>query len=198
MSEEECERWEVPKLTPSIARYSSVKLHSWPKQVYTALHEWQIAQGFDPTTTDFAQHLGIGYRELEIIGTKMASKSRFEEATEDQATSSSDTATVADSNSMASRSETPNVAEPVVECGEADAIAAKVEDADEHRQAAHVDVNPNDPGSQSTSVVKDAPDETGTDNHTTEMGDQEPKETKSKSWWSWEAIAGSGISAFAI
>ncbi|KAK7017093.1 hypothetical protein VNI00_018685 [Paramarasmius palmivorus] len=197
MSDEVCERWEVPQLTFSVEPYS--RLQSWPKQAYTALHEWQIAQGFDPTTADFARHLGLP--ELEIIGTKTASKNRFEEATEDQASSSSNTATVADSNSTASRSETHNVVKPVVECGEADAIAAKVEDTDEHHQAALTDVNTNTPGSQITSVVRDAPDETGTDNHTTETkdtGDQEPKETNSKSWWSWEAIAGSGISAFAI
>ncbi|KAG7097654.1 hypothetical protein E1B28_004983 [Marasmius oreades] len=32
--------------------------YSWPTETYETIHRWQIARGFDPTTTDFARYLG--------------------------------------------------------------------------------------------------------------------------------------------
>jgi hypothetical protein len=44
----------LPKLTLK----PHVFLHSWSKYVYDAIHTWQVARGFDPTTSDFARSLG--------------------------------------------------------------------------------------------------------------------------------------------
>ncbi|KAF9254224.1 hypothetical protein L218DRAFT_818144, partial [Marasmius fiardii PR-910] len=33
--------------------------YSWPTRIYKALHDYQIARGFDPKTTMFAQFLGF-------------------------------------------------------------------------------------------------------------------------------------------
>ncbi|KAF9254896.1 hypothetical protein L218DRAFT_885297, partial [Marasmius fiardii PR-910] len=30
---------------------------SWPTKLYKALYDYQVAKGFDPTTTDFSQSL---------------------------------------------------------------------------------------------------------------------------------------------
>ena len=65
MTEEEVEQWGVPILTP---RTSYINLISWPSSIYTTLYDWQVACGFDPTTADFARH--IGEPELEILGPK--------------------------------------------------------------------------------------------------------------------------------
>ncbi|KAF9262796.1 hypothetical protein L218DRAFT_843403, partial [Marasmius fiardii PR-910] len=32
---------------------------SYPAEVYKRLHSWQVARGFDPTTTEFAKHCGL-------------------------------------------------------------------------------------------------------------------------------------------
>ncbi|KAK1234940.1 hypothetical protein PQX77_001849 [Marasmius sp. AFHP31] len=34
---------------------------SWPTDCYRSLHQYQIARSFDPTTADFAKHLGYGH-----------------------------------------------------------------------------------------------------------------------------------------
>ncbi|ESK81025.1 hypothetical protein Moror_16281 [Moniliophthora roreri MCA 2997] len=65
MSEEECERWGLP--VPTLSK-DSVRLPSWPTHVYTALRDWQKARGFDPTTSDWARHMG--FPEWEIVGAR--------------------------------------------------------------------------------------------------------------------------------
>ncbi|KAK7024150.1 hypothetical protein VNI00_016528 [Paramarasmius palmivorus] len=67
MSEKECRRWGIRVLAKSFDR-KSLELLSWPTNVYPALHKWQVARGFDPSTTNWAQSLG--YPEWEIIGGK--------------------------------------------------------------------------------------------------------------------------------
>ncbi|KAG7097649.1 hypothetical protein E1B28_004981 [Marasmius oreades] len=32
--------------------------YHWPSETYRSIHKWQIARGFDPTTSDFARYLG--------------------------------------------------------------------------------------------------------------------------------------------
>ncbi|KAF9265342.1 hypothetical protein L218DRAFT_845214, partial [Marasmius fiardii PR-910] len=49
-----------------LRRYQlSTCVHSWPTKIYKAINKWQVARGFDPTTTDFAHYLG--YPIYEII-----------------------------------------------------------------------------------------------------------------------------------
>uniref|UniRef100_A0A0W0G3P3 DUF6593 domain-containing protein n=1 Tax=Moniliophthora roreri TaxID=221103 RepID=A0A0W0G3P3_MONRR len=65
--EAEWRQWGIPILTLSICG-SSDGLLSWPTYVYTALRNWQIARGFDPSTADWARE--CGYLELEIVRRK--------------------------------------------------------------------------------------------------------------------------------
>ncbi|KAI3597595.1 hypothetical protein WG66_003133, partial [Moniliophthora roreri] len=66
MSEEECERWGLPMLTPSTRQSdSSVQLYSFPTHIYNTLQDWQKARGFDPATSDWARCMGNP--ELKII-----------------------------------------------------------------------------------------------------------------------------------
>ncbi|KAF9257435.1 hypothetical protein L218DRAFT_831854, partial [Marasmius fiardii PR-910] len=54
-------------LSPDMCRYLGLPItlsvildyfqQSWPTKVYKALHDYQVARGFDPTTTDLAQSL---------------------------------------------------------------------------------------------------------------------------------------------
>ncbi|KAG7097921.1 hypothetical protein E1B28_005232 [Marasmius oreades] len=46
--------------------------YGWPSETYKSIHKWQIARGFDPTTTDFACHLKHPIFEVRPSG-------RFEE-----------------------------------------------------------------------------------------------------------------------
>uniref|UniRef100_A0A0W0EV18 Uncharacterized protein n=1 Tax=Moniliophthora roreri TaxID=221103 RepID=A0A0W0EV18_MONRR len=71
--EEEWARWGIPILTPYTDSY--ILLRSWPTHIYTALRNWQIARGFDPSTADWARE--CGYPEFEIVGAKK--DDRFEE-----------------------------------------------------------------------------------------------------------------------
>ncbi|KAI3619102.1 hypothetical protein WG66_012784 [Moniliophthora roreri] len=75
MSEEECERWGLPVLTPS-TRWSddSVQLVSCSTYIYSALQDWQKARGFDPATSDWARELD--YPEWEIVGTRKAQEQK--------------------------------------------------------------------------------------------------------------------------
>ncbi|KAK1234944.1 hypothetical protein PQX77_001844 [Marasmius sp. AFHP31] len=52
---------------------------SWPTTTYKSLHQYQIARGFDPTTADFAKHLG--YRN---IFQPLDDADRFEDVQKDQ------------------------------------------------------------------------------------------------------------------
>ncbi|ESK86572.1 hypothetical protein Moror_9780 [Moniliophthora roreri MCA 2997] len=74
--EEEWEQWDIPVIYPYT---DAVWLYSWPIHIYTTFHDWQIAQGFDPTTSNWAQ--SMGYSELEIIGAE-EKKGQFEELVE--------------------------------------------------------------------------------------------------------------------
>ncbi|KAK7056664.1 hypothetical protein VNI00_002381 [Paramarasmius palmivorus] len=79
LSDDECEEWGIPKLELSCW---GPHLLRWPAEVYQALHDWQVVQGFDPTTADFARHLGIP--ELEILGPTKKTERRFEEIREEE------------------------------------------------------------------------------------------------------------------
>ncbi|KAK7060739.1 hypothetical protein VNI00_000471 [Paramarasmius palmivorus] len=52
---------------------------SYPKYTYDAIHKWQVAKGFDPSTPDFARSLG--YPILERVTPE---KSRFEEVAKEE------------------------------------------------------------------------------------------------------------------
>ncbi|ESK86877.1 hypothetical protein Moror_3428 [Moniliophthora roreri MCA 2997] len=87
MSEEECERWGLPMFTVSTCYPNEfLLLYSWSTHVYTTLRDWQKARGFDPTTSDWAQHMGCPQFEIfsklgrvrEDRGEKKASSSWWE------------------------------------------------------------------------------------------------------------------------
>ncbi|KAK7032360.1 hypothetical protein VNI00_013108 [Paramarasmius palmivorus] len=72
MSEDELEEWGIPKFEPrlspidpddSLAR--ATLLHCLPPHICRALRDWQIAQGYDPSTADYARYMG--YPEYEIV-----------------------------------------------------------------------------------------------------------------------------------
>ncbi|KAG7097918.1 hypothetical protein E1B28_005229 [Marasmius oreades] len=50
------------------------RTHRWPSKTYKYIHKWQIARGFDPTTTDFARYL-----EYPIYEVRPSESGRFEE-----------------------------------------------------------------------------------------------------------------------
>ncbi|KAF9254525.1 hypothetical protein L218DRAFT_1009580 [Marasmius fiardii PR-910] len=51
--------------------------HTWPTKVYKTLHDYQIARGFDPRTTDFAR--SMGYQPWEVVPLE----TRFQELDKD-------------------------------------------------------------------------------------------------------------------
>ncbi|KAF9259156.1 hypothetical protein L218DRAFT_990162 [Marasmius fiardii PR-910] len=53
------------------------KQYTWPTEVYKILHDYQIARGFDPRTTDFARSMGYQPWEVEPLET------RFQELNKD-------------------------------------------------------------------------------------------------------------------
>ncbi|KAK7021349.1 hypothetical protein VNI00_017452 [Paramarasmius palmivorus] len=61
----------LPKLT---LNGPQILLRSWRKYVYDAIHKWQVARGFDPTTSDFARSLR--YSILQPVPNKDVSASR--------------------------------------------------------------------------------------------------------------------------
>ncbi|KAK1226747.1 hypothetical protein PQX77_010264 [Marasmius sp. AFHP31] len=61
--------------------------HSWPTTMYKSLHQYQIARGFDPTTADFARHLGYP------IFVPLDDSDRFEDVQKDQTSPPPDTST---------------------------------------------------------------------------------------------------------
>ncbi|KAK7054734.1 hypothetical protein VNI00_003197 [Paramarasmius palmivorus] len=71
MTEDELEFWGVPKLVPSMSFNHHLTLISWPTSIYATLHNWQLFQGFEPSTAAFAHY--IGYPELEILQTEICS-----------------------------------------------------------------------------------------------------------------------------
>ncbi|KAJ8089543.1 hypothetical protein PM082_014799 [Marasmius tenuissimus] len=52
---------------------------SWPTSIHQLIHQYQLLRGFDPTTTDFARHLGYGniFRPVD-------DSDRFEDAHKDE------------------------------------------------------------------------------------------------------------------
>ncbi|KAJ8089511.1 hypothetical protein PM082_014767 [Marasmius tenuissimus] len=57
------------------------KSFSWSIDRYKSLHRYQLLRGFDPTTTDFAQHLGYHH-----VFQPQHDNDRFEDVCEDQTT----------------------------------------------------------------------------------------------------------------
>ncbi|KAK1233898.1 hypothetical protein PQX77_002916, partial [Marasmius sp. AFHP31] len=58
------------------------KSYSWPTKIYNQMEEYQRLRGFDPTTTDFAQHLGWD----RILFHPVNDTDHFDEDYEDQHT----------------------------------------------------------------------------------------------------------------
>ncbi|KAK7021734.1 hypothetical protein VNI00_017311 [Paramarasmius palmivorus] len=83
MTEEECRRWGVPELDTDVD-FGELYVFTWPSYVYAAIHNWQVARGFDPTTTNFAWSLG--YPECDILIDNETTGSRFEEVHENSST----------------------------------------------------------------------------------------------------------------
>ncbi|KAK7020750.1 hypothetical protein VNI00_017605 [Paramarasmius palmivorus] len=89
MSEDECEEWGIPNLTPSPAKMplcniGPMLLYS-PPHICEALRDWQTARGYDPSTADYARYMG--YPEYEIVNEPWPGQAKTPEShqTEDQA-----------------------------------------------------------------------------------------------------------------
>uniref|UniRef100_A0A0W0G4M6 Uncharacterized protein n=1 Tax=Moniliophthora roreri TaxID=221103 RepID=A0A0W0G4M6_MONRR len=54
LPEDACASMDLPQLTPKPIQ---VRLDLWPKKAYNTVYKYQIARGFDPTTTQFAESL---------------------------------------------------------------------------------------------------------------------------------------------
>ncbi|KAK1219411.1 hypothetical protein PQX77_017869 [Marasmius sp. AFHP31] len=67
----------LPSFHQSIQLLYPVK-HHWKAEIYDLARQWQEAQGFDPTTTDFARSLG--HPILEILS---QDDDRFENCADD-------------------------------------------------------------------------------------------------------------------
>ncbi|KAK7032364.1 hypothetical protein VNI00_013112 [Paramarasmius palmivorus] len=71
MSEDELEEWGIPELVSCLSptlQHDSVKLaslRSLPPHICKALRDWQIVQGYDPSTADYARYMG--YSACEIV-----------------------------------------------------------------------------------------------------------------------------------
>ncbi|KAK7020749.1 hypothetical protein VNI00_017604 [Paramarasmius palmivorus] len=71
MSEDELEEWGIPELVPCLSptlQHDFLKLaslRSLPPHICKALRDWQIVQGYDPSTADYARYMG--YPEYEIV-----------------------------------------------------------------------------------------------------------------------------------
>ncbi|KAF9260546.1 hypothetical protein L218DRAFT_574350 [Marasmius fiardii PR-910] len=57
ISNESCEYLGLP-VQLWLQVFQSSYQPSWPKETYQAIHKWQIARGFDPSSTNFARFLG--------------------------------------------------------------------------------------------------------------------------------------------
>ncbi|KAK1221650.1 hypothetical protein PQX77_015542 [Marasmius sp. AFHP31] len=58
--------------------------YSWSNNCYKSLHQYQVARGFDPTTADFAKHLGYGH-----IFQPLGDSDRFDDVQKDDASTCS-------------------------------------------------------------------------------------------------------------
>ncbi|KAK7022952.1 hypothetical protein VNI00_016842 [Paramarasmius palmivorus] len=71
MSDDELEEWGIPRFKPCLSptypdgALRIVCLHSLPPHICKALRDWQIVQGYDPSTADYARYMG--YPEYEIV-----------------------------------------------------------------------------------------------------------------------------------
>ncbi|KAK7060716.1 hypothetical protein VNI00_000447 [Paramarasmius palmivorus] len=65
----------LPKLTLGTPR---ILLRSWRKYVYDAVYTWQVARGFDPTTSDFARSLGFSTYQAVSNNDLSASREDFD------------------------------------------------------------------------------------------------------------------------
>ncbi|KAL0566181.1 hypothetical protein V5O48_015836 [Marasmius crinis-equi] len=52
------EGYHTPKAHRPKSKHHYSLQYSWDKKAYKAIREYQVARGFDPTTSDFARHLG--------------------------------------------------------------------------------------------------------------------------------------------
>ncbi|KAL0572518.1 hypothetical protein V5O48_009444 [Marasmius crinis-equi] len=77
--------------------------YSWEAPTFQRLHDYQVARGFDPATTDFAQHLG--YPIFDVVDQPLPS--RFEELDE------SETIETSLSNTHQNEARTESSPEPV-------------------------------------------------------------------------------------
>ncbi|KAK7021346.1 hypothetical protein VNI00_017449 [Paramarasmius palmivorus] len=82
MSELTRKRLRLPQVVSGSGR---VRIWSWPKYVYDALHAWQVARGFDPATIDFARSLG--YPIFEPIAPRESQSDVTEDEEEPQSIS---------------------------------------------------------------------------------------------------------------
>ncbi|KAK7023485.1 hypothetical protein VNI00_013111 [Paramarasmius palmivorus] len=71
MSEDELEEWGIPELVPCLSptfQHDFCKLaslRSLPPHICKAIRDWQIVQGYDPSTADYARYMG--YPEYETV-----------------------------------------------------------------------------------------------------------------------------------
>ncbi|KAF9257004.1 hypothetical protein L218DRAFT_841795, partial [Marasmius fiardii PR-910] len=56
LSDVECELLGLPSLLRVVVQGSEE--YSWSNETYENIHKWQVARGFDPTTSDFSEYLG--------------------------------------------------------------------------------------------------------------------------------------------
>ncbi|KAK1230276.1 hypothetical protein PQX77_006639 [Marasmius sp. AFHP31] len=75
---------------------------SWPTNSYKSLHQYQIARGFEPTTADFAKHLGYSH-----IFQPLDDVDRFDNVHEDQIIACPDTPTTLSGSTITINSELP-------------------------------------------------------------------------------------------
>ncbi|KAG7097611.1 hypothetical protein E1B28_004945 [Marasmius oreades] len=80
ISHSHCEHLGLPTVL-SVKVWSSDTYH-WSSTVYKSIHKWQIARGFDPTTTDFARYLEFKSPIYEVL--PQSEPGRFEELRIDQ------------------------------------------------------------------------------------------------------------------
>ncbi|KAG7096492.1 hypothetical protein E1B28_003922 [Marasmius oreades] len=74
--EDECEYLGLPTKI-LVTRSTNYKVF-WPTETYNLIRQWQIARGFDPTTTEFARYLGFPALDVIIPGLEESSSTSLE------------------------------------------------------------------------------------------------------------------------
>ncbi|KAK7032346.1 hypothetical protein VNI00_013094 [Paramarasmius palmivorus] len=95
MTDDELEEWGIPNFEPCLSptypddSLRIMRLHSLPPHICKALRDWQIVQGYDPSTADYAQYMDCP--EYEIVDEPWAELGKTSESyqEEDQGWSSS-------------------------------------------------------------------------------------------------------------